>query len=402
MRVIVVDTEENTFKVARELGSQFQVTNCASILAASALVEETKPEVVVVDMDIRGASDFVRWLKKKTGATVILAGERQPSRSAKDWPAAAGWHADGFLQKPFQKADLEDEINRVVYGPMEKEIKLRDEDRPLKVGTPTKERARGEEQTSAPRVVAQEVVSIWGTKGGSGRTIIATNLAHYLKNFKTLLIDLNFSEGPSDLSIYLKLPKIPHIGRFVDSPLDRRQGLIDSLTKTEQSHFAVIQPPPTLDQAEKVSCGDIVDLIDQARRLFEIIILDLPCNQSPITLEAVDMSTTVLFVTPAHYGSIARLEAQKDAVDKATGRALVINRYNNYSLSPKEIAHFLDMPLVGVIKEDSNLERLIHKGDLNIFTETDFGGGIGQIAANLFRIEPPKKVKKSLAEIFKR
>jgi MinD-like ATPase involved in chromosome partitioning or flagellar assembly/AmiR/NasT family two-component response regulator len=380
LRVIVVDNEENTFKVARELSSQFEVTNCASILAATALVEETKPEVVLVDINMRGALDFVRWLKKKTGAMVILTGPTQLTRGIKECPA------DGFLKKPLQKENLEDEINRIIRGGIEKEVTLRDE----------------QQKTGSPRVVAQEVVAIWGAKGGSGRTTIAATLAHYLKDFKTLLIDLNFSNGPSDLSMYVKLPKIPHIGRFIDNPLDRRQGLLDSLTKPEQSHFAVVQPPPTIEQSDKISCEDIVDLIDQARRLFAIIILDLPCNQSPVTLEAVDMSTTVLFVTPVHYGSIARLERQKDTVDKETSRVLAINRYINSSLNPKEIAHFLDMPLAGVIKEDTNLERFIENGDLNILTKTDFGEGIGQIAANLFKIEPPRKTKKSLAEIFKR
>lgn len=380
MRVIVVDNEENTFKVAKELSSQFEVTNCASVLAATALVEETKPEVVLVDINMRGGLDFVRWLKKKTGAMVILTGPTQLTRGIKECPA------DGFLKKPLQKENLEDEINRIICGEIEKEATLRDE----------------QQKTGSPRVVAQEVVATWGTKGGSGRTIIAATLAHYLKDFKTLLIDLNFTDGPSDLSMYLKLPKIPHIGRFIDKPLDRRQGLMDSLTKPEHSHFAVIQPPPTLEQADKINCEDIVDLVDQARRLFEIIIIDLPCNQSPVTLEAVDMSTTVLFVTPVHYGSIARLEALKDVVDKGTNQVLVVNRVSNSSFSPKEIAHFLDMPLVGMIKEDSNLERFIENRDLNILPKTAFGEGIGQIAANLFKIEPPKKGKKSLAEMFKR
>lgn len=375
MRIIVVDAEESTFEVAKELSSEFEVVRCASVVAATALVEEMKPEVVLLDMDLRGAPDFVSWLKKKTGSAVILVGS-EPFPNERE-----RWQIDAYLQKPFGAENLADVIRGAAGTPENKNHRERENDY---------------------KVVAQEVITVWGAKGGSGRTVIAANLAHYLNDFRVLLIDLNFCEGISDLSVYLDLPKTPHLGNFLDDPRNRRKSFLNLLTMPKRSHFSVIQPPPTLRQTEKISCDDIIDLIDQARRLFQIIIIDLPPNCSPLTLEAVDMATATILVTPTHLGSISRLEALQNFINKDINKGLVVNRYDDSSLKPKEIAHFLDIPLVAVIKEDVGLKRSIDKNCFQVSPNTYFGQGIAEIASNLLGLERPDySRKRSLIGMFR-
>ena len=375
-RILVVDSDNDVFRIVEEAGGEeFEITKCTSVVAATALVEEMRPEIVLISVDLRGGLDFVGWLKKKTGSAVILVG------SEPFLDEVERWQADGYTQKPFNTEDLKSVIRRAV-------------------GTPD-DRARGENRNSC-KVVVQEVIAVWGAKGGSGRTVIAANLAHYLKDFKILLIDLNFCEGPSDLSVYLDLPKTPHIGNFLDDPKDRRKGFLNLLIMPKKSHFSVVQPPPTLGQTEKITCDDIIDLIDQARRLYEILIIDLPSNCAPLTLEAVDMATSTILVTPVHLGSISRLETLQNFINKDINKGLVVNRCDDSSLNPKEIAHFLDIPLMAVIKEDVELKRSVDENRFHTSPDTYFGQGVAEIAFKLLGVERGgSSRKRSLIEMFR-
>ncbi|GAH11706.1 unnamed protein product, partial [marine sediment metagenome] len=63
------------------------------------------------------------------------------------------------------------------------------------------------------KILVQNVISIYSAQGGVGRTSTAIHLAKLLNKLGVLLIDLNFAEGPSDISLYLQLPKLPHLSQ---------------------------------------------------------------------------------------------------------------------------------------------------------------------------------------------
>ena len=84
-----------------------KIIKCSSVVAAMALVEEFIPHVVLVDVVIRGAYDFVSWIKKRTGSSVILMSPR---------PFLTGmekWGADGHIQEPIDSVNLRRAIDRL-------------------------------------------------------------------------------------------------------------------------------------------------------------------------------------------------------------------------------------------------------------------------------------------------
>ena len=53
------------------------------------------------------------------------------------------------------------------------------------------------------KAVKQKIITVFRAKGGVGTTTISYFMATLLKNIKTLIIDLNFNEGCSDLGLSL-------------------------------------------------------------------------------------------------------------------------------------------------------------------------------------------------------
>jgi MinD-like ATPase involved in chromosome partitioning or flagellar assembly len=373
-RILIVDDNvEEPYDLAVLSPPSMEAIRCGSVAAARALVEELKPKAVFIDADLRGSKDFIKWIKRhKSSAVVTMSKNPVCSDHAR-------WGADGHIEKPLNRSSLEMAMRRICDGASG----IEEAPGSISSGYDKPGRPESVNDYENVHVVTQEVIAVWGAKGGAGRTTIAANLAAHLSDLKVLLIDFNFSEGPSDLSAMLRLPAVPHIGRLIDNLGDRRQGFVDSLIEPPTEAFTVVQPPPTLEIAERIGVDEVVDVIDNARRMFNIVILDLPANQSPVTMEAVDMATTILFVTQMHNGSIARIEAIKDQLKSDVTKMLVINRFSGNPVKAREISYFLDLPIAAVVQEDAHLADNIKNDTIFIDSNTIFSEGIVEIGKSL-------------------
>ncbi len=385
----------------------YEVTISATVMSATVLVEEFNPRVVFVDLKARGVRDFARWLKKETGCSAIALTDKTDK---KDSPVTG---FDGWLGPPFSEQAI---VNTLIKaGIQPNELQKGKEDTASfwditseirsafhmnaeeeNIFLPFPERGQGE-----IHVINQEVISIWGAKGGVGRTTLSLSLSKYLSTFDVLLIDLNFKEGLGDVNAVLDLPTTPHLGKLIDAKSDRRQGFLDSLIKPKNGSFAIIQPPPTIDQSEQINPDDIVDLIDQARRCFQIIIVDLPSDLSPLTLEAIDLSTVVLFVSNEDMGSLARIESIKSFVRKDIVKALVLNMFEASSHKAKEFAYFLDMPLAATLPDYRLLREMQKSGNIKKDCDSIVNKGTAEIVEAVFGIEKGLEHRRSISRLLK-
>jgi MinD-like ATPase involved in chromosome partitioning or flagellar assembly/CheY-like chemotaxis protein len=410
MRLLMLISDRDHSQLPNDLrDAGYETTTCASVMAATALVEEYSPRFVFVDIKVRGAIDFVRWLKKETGCGAIaLLGEDND----KDYPVTG---FDGWLRPPYDAQIAIEALSR--SGGLEsKEAGESAEDESfwditseIRAAFQDSEDEKSlfnqpdwENRQNSVQVISQEVISLWGAKGGVGRTTLAIQLGRYLSDFDVLLIDLNLSEGPGDVNAILNLPSSPHIGKLLEEKSDRRRGFMESLIKPAGEPFAIVQPPPTIDQAEQICPDDIIELIDQARRCFQIVIVDLPPDLSPVTLEAIDLSTAVLFINDEHIGGLARIEALKAFVRKDIIKALVLNRFNKGLGKAKELSYFLDTPLGAAIPDfDRQIEKQI-SGKIKKDCDSIINKGVEEIVEAVFGIaKRGKPARNNLGRLIK-
>ncbi|AEE97558.1 AAA family ATPase [Mahella australiensis] len=155
------------------------------------------------------------------------------------------------------------------------------------------------------RVYKQTIISIWSVKGGVGRTTLAKTLAETLPtDLNILILDLNFQDGGSDLSYMLHLPVLPHMGMYLKN---RTKEAFEANLVEFRNNIYIMQTPPRLNLAEGITPGDIKQMIDYARTMFDFIIIDLPNKEDELVQAALQASNKVLMLTSATEGEIKRI-----------------------------------------------------------------------------------------------
>ena len=139
------------------------------------------------------------------------------------------------------------------------------------------------------------MISLFAPKGGVGRTTLAFNLAVAIGQLgrRTVLIDGGMQFG--DLRPLLKVPaEAPSI---LDLPTDRiSEGDLSEVLWRDPSGIDILLAPPRVEMAEMVTIRDLEKSLSLIRRVYDVVVVDLPASISEINLAFLDASDIVLEV----------------------------------------------------------------------------------------------------------
>jgi pilus assembly protein CpaE len=226
-------------------------------------IEQLRPDVVIVDALLQGrikGMALVDSVRKQPHSVpvIVLTVPQQPVHESPD----KGIH--GVLSMPFSGFDL---LNKVqsVYNQFH---------------------VAGADTTG-------RVVSVFAPKGGVGKTTIAFNLAVAVGQIgtPTVLIDGSLQFG--DLRALLKVPvDAPSI---LDLPTDRiaESDLRDVLWR-DPSGIDILLAPPRIEMAEMVSARDVEKVLSLLRRVYQVIVVDMPAALSDISLAFLDAADSII------------------------------------------------------------------------------------------------------------
>ena len=226
-------------------------------------IEQLRPDIVIVDALLQGRVKGMALVDQiRKAATdvpvVVLTVPQQPISEQPD----KGVH--GVLSMPFSGFDMLNKI-QTVYNTFH-------------VG--------GGDNTG-------QVVSVFAPKGGVGKTTIAFNLAVAIGQLdvRTVLIDGSLQFG--DLRALLKVPvDAPSI---LDLPTDRiaESDLRDVLWR-DPSGIDILLAPPRIEMAEMVSTRDVEKVLSLLRRVYQVIVIDMPAALSDLSLAFLDAADTII------------------------------------------------------------------------------------------------------------
>ena len=162
---------------------------------------------------------------------------------------------------------------------------------------------------------AGTIVSVFGVKGGIGKTTLATNLAACLamdSKYRVALVDLDLQFG--DVSLVMETPPEKTISDVVDS-LDKMDAdLIDGFLSKHRTGVGVLPAPLHVEGSEKITGDHIEQVLCGLAAVYDYVILDAPNTVNDIVLAALDASTLILLVTTPDIPCIRRTKAFLDLV----------------------------------------------------------------------------------------
>jgi pilus assembly protein CpaE len=155
------------------------------------------------------------------------------------------------------------------------------------------------------------MIAVFAPKGGVGRTTLAFNLAVAIGQLghKTVLVDGGMQFG--DLRPLLKVPaEAPSI---LDLPTDRiGEGDLSEVLWRDPSGIDILLAPPRVEMAEMVTIRDLEKSLSLMRRVYDVLVVDLPATISELNLAFLDASDLILEVVTYDSTTIHNTAAMAD------------------------------------------------------------------------------------------
>ena len=161
--------------------------------------------------------------------------------------------------------------------------------------------------TEAPRQAqsAGTILTVFGAKGGIGKTTIATNVAAAIArdtDSSVCIIDLDTRFG--DVAIMLDIePSVTVAEMAAQVRTLERQSFKSALIEHSTGVF-VLPSPKHPNDWRQVEAEDIKELAQFASRIFDYVLLDTPGAFNDIVGAALEVATQVLVVTSVDMASI--------------------------------------------------------------------------------------------------
>jgi pilus assembly protein CpaE len=251
------------------------------------LVKEQNPSVVVIDSELAGAEPdglacAERVSVSSPTATVVMISTEGADGLFLRKAMLAGVRQ--VLPKPYDAGDLV-EIIKLVADLAEK----RNEALSAIVG------AKDDE------VISSKLFTVFSTKGGVGRTLLAINFAVALKKMtgkKVCLVDLDLQFGDVSIMMHLQ-PKntIAALAREIaDAGALEDELLMAHLIQHEESGLMVLTAPVRPDEADLVKGPHVDQILRKCKEKFHYVVVDTPAFLSDTVLTSLELSDFIFLL----------------------------------------------------------------------------------------------------------
>lgn len=213
-----------------------------------------------------------------------------------------------------------------------------------------------------------KVLTVFSTKGGVGKTVLATNLSVVLAKEtgkRVALVDLDLEFG--DVAIMLGM-RPEHTIFDAVQVFDRLDGeMLAGFMETHDSGVVALLAPVRPEDAEGISAARVGQVIDLIRENYDYVVIDTCPSFSEAVLAALDRSDELYVVTMMDVASIknSRISVQKlKQLGFDNGRLrLVLNRSDSkVLLQPAEVEKAMGGAICAHIPSDRTVPRSVNKG----------------------------------------
>lgn len=219
-----------------------------------------------------------------------------------------------------------------------------------------------------PEAGRGKVITVMSAKGGSGKTVTATNLALLLTRYegkRVVLVDADLQFGDCCLVLQLEprftMVNAAHEIHHLDS------SLLATLLTEHHSGLKVLAAPLEPAFADDITTAGLMQMIEILRESFDYVIVDTASMLDELLLSLVEAGDHILMVVDMDLPSVKNaklaletLRLLKFPTDKVQ---LVMNRANAKArLDDKEIETALKMRISAAVPSDGAVAASVNEG----------------------------------------
>lgn len=212
------------------------------------------------------------------------------------------------------------------------------------------------------------VVTVFSTKGGVGKSVIASNLAAVLASAmgkRVALLDLDLEFGDDALMLGLEPTRTIYDAVQAYERLDAQ--LLDGFMAQHSSGAKVLLAPTRPEHADSITAARIRRVIALASELADVVIIDTPGRLDETVLTAIDMSDLIVAVATMDLPSIKNTKVSLEKLRQlgyGNGMvSLVLNRADSkVFLDPAEVEGVVGGKVLAKIPSDRLVPRSVNRG----------------------------------------
>ena len=237
-----------------------------------------------------------------------------------------------------------------------------------------------------------KVVTVFSPKGGSGKTVLATNLAAATarSGVETLLIDLDLQFGDSALTLAVS-PRatIADLAASAgDIDLEKLKAFVSTDSRTGLS---LLPAPKRPEEADLVGAPQLAAILEAARSGFGAVVIDTgPLFDAPM-LAALDHTEQLLLVCNPEVTSLKNVRIGLETIDRLgfprERVSLVANRIGAAgAVARDDIEDALDTKIAFELPDDPEVPAAINRALPVVLADegTSFSQAAGRLADRVF------------------
>jgi len=251
------------------------------------------------------------------------------------------------------------------------------------------EKSRLENADLTAANMQSRIITVFGAKGGIGKTTIAVNLAVLLAKMgkKVAIIDADLQFG--DVNVYFDIdPKdtIAELSQGKDS------GNIDAIKRIMALHFSgvsVVCAPKSPEYAEYVTANIVETMINTMRPYYDYVLVDTAPQFNDVTMAAIENANLVLLVAAPDISTLRNTKISLNILESLQQREkteIIVNRMTKGMISIKDMQRVLGVQVKNTIALDFKIAANCHNKGLPIVLDSpksEIGKDLVKLAKNV-------------------
>jgi pilus assembly protein CpaE len=227
--------------------------------------------------------------------------------------------------------------------------------------------ARRSGSSALPGRVTAPLICVLGPKGGTGKTLVSTNLAVALarRDMHVVLVDLDLQFGDIGLALGLSPERTLYDLMKAGVPFDHEK--LDRHLIRHSSGVKTLVGPTRPDHASAVSIDNLREVYASLRTMTDIVVVDTPPGFTAEVIATIDVSTKAIMVGMLDSLSLKNTKLGLETLDlmgyASDNVTLVLNRADSrVGITHGDVAAIIGRDPDVLIPSDREIPRSVNEG----------------------------------------